>query len=102
MKPGEYGVMVSTVLMFYLFSTNRTLSLIKGIRDSRGIMVFVFTITLALLFTPHMYSFAVSLGFLLLAVSFYPSSKMDELKCEYKEFSNYKDVQDYTIKNYYS
>ena len=43
MKPGEYGVMLSTVMVFYLFSAKRTLSLINGIRNSRGVMVFVFT-----------------------------------------------------------
>lgn len=31
MKPGEYGVMLSTVLVFYLFSAKRTLALINEI-----------------------------------------------------------------------
>ena len=44
MKPGSYGVMISTLLIVYLFSTRRTLSLLKDIRNSRGTLVFVFTL----------------------------------------------------------
>ena len=69
--------MLSTVMVFYLLSAKRTLSLINGIRNSRGVMVFVFTIALALLFTPHMYSLGVTLGYILLAVGFYPSSLLE-------------------------
>ena len=101
MKPGEYGVMLSTVMVFYLFSAKRTLSLINGIRNSRGVMVFVFTIALALLFTPHMYSLGVTLGYILLAVGFYPSSLLEGEKPSHKEFATYQDFQDDIIRNYY-
>jgi hypothetical protein len=70
-EAGEYGVMLSTVMVFYLFSAKRTLSLINGIRNSRGVMVFVYTIALALLFTPHMYMSRCDLGLHSLAVGFY-------------------------------
>lgn len=102
MKPGQYGVMVSTILVFFLFSTKRTLSLVRGIRNSRGVMVFVFTLALALLFTPHMYSFGVTLGYILLAAVFYPSRKLEEGKHEHKDFPTYQEFQDDLIDNYYS
>ena len=93
--------MLSTVLVFYLFSAKRTLSLINGIRNSRGVMVFVFTIALALLFTPHMYSLGVTLGYILLAVGFYPSSLLEGEKPSHKEFATYQEFQDDIIRNYY-
>lgn len=102
MKPGEYGVMLSTVLLFYLFSAKRTLALLNGIRNSRGVMAFVFTVTLALLFTPHMYSLGVSLGYILLAAVFYPSKRLEGQKPSHKEFPTYQDFQDDIIQNYYS
>ena len=77
MKPGEY------------------------IRNSRGVMVFVFTIALALLFTPHMYSLGVTLGYILLAVGFYPSSLLEGEKPSHKEFATYQEFQDDIIRNYY-
>ena len=89
MKPGEYGVMLSTVLVLYLFSAKRTLSLINGIRNSRGVMVFVFTIAL------------VTLGYILLAVGFYPSSLLEGEKPSHKEFATYQEFQDDIIRNYY-
>ena len=101
MKPGEYGVMLSTILVFYLFSAKRTLGLLNGIRNSRGVMAFVFTVTLALLFTSHMYSLGVTLGYILLAAGFYPSSLFDGQKPSHKEFSTYQDFQDDIIQNYY-
>ena len=102
MKPGQYGVMASTILVFYLFSTKRTLSLVRGIRNSRGVMVFVFTLALALLFTAHMYSFGVTLGYILLAAVFYPSRKLEEGKHEHKDFPTYQELQDDLTGNYYS
>ena len=88
-------------MVFYLFSAKRTLSLINGIRNSRGVMVFVFTIALALLFTPHMYSLGVTLGYILLAVGFYPSSLLEGEKPSHKEFATYQEFQDDIIRNYY-
>ena len=101
MKPGEYGVMLSTVLVFYLFSAYRTLTLLNGIRNSRGVMVFVFTVTLALLFTPHMYSLGVTLGYILLAAAFYPSSLLEGEKPSHKVFATYQEFKDDIIRNYY-
>ena len=101
LKPGEYGVMLSTILVFYLFSAKRTLGLLNGIRNSRGVMAFVFTVALALLFTPHMYSLGVALGYILLAAGFYPSSLLEGQKPSHKEFATYQDFQDDIIQNYY-
>jgi hypothetical protein len=102
MKPGVVTVMISTPLVFYLFSAKRTLDLFKGIRNSRGVMVFLFTIALAMLFIPYMYSLGVSLGYTLLAAVFYPSAKMVGMKDENKEYPTYQELQDDTIQNYYS
>ncbi len=102
MKPGTYGVMISTLLIAYLFSSKRTLSLLKGIRNSRGVLVFVFTLTLALLFTSLTYSLGVTLGYVLLAAVFYPSRLLEERKHERKEFPTYQDFQNDIIQNYYS
>ncbi len=100
-KPGEYGVMASTIILFYLFSTTRTQALLREIRNSKVITVFCFTVTLALLFTPHMYSFAVVLAFLLLAVSFYPSKQMEQTRKEQIHMENSDSVQIDSIKKYY-
>ena len=81
-----------------VFSSNYEL---YGELTSRGVMVFVFTIALALLFTPHMYSLGVTLGYILLAVGFYPSSLLEGEKPSHKEFATYQEFQDDIIRNYY-
>lgn len=101
-NPGQPGVMGSTVLMFYLFSTKRTLNLLMDVRNSRSMLVFTFTAALALLFIPYMYSFGVTLGYILLAAVFYPSKKIQDEKSEHKAYPTYEELQDDTIRNYYS
>jgi hypothetical protein len=64
-------------------------------------MAFVFTVALALLFTPHMYSLGVALGYILLAAGFYPSSLLEGQKPSHKEIDTYQDFQDDIIQNYY-
>jgi hypothetical protein len=48
-----------------------------------------------------MYSLGVTLGYILLAVGFYPSSLLEGEKPSHKEFATYQDFQDDIIRNYY-
>ena len=72
---GAYlGILVTTVLCIFLFSHNRTNKMLLAIRDNRQIFYFVGLFALATLFMPELYTLTVSIGFILMASAFYPSS----------------------------
>lgn len=98
---GEYGLMLSTFLIIFLFSPTRTVGLLQGIRNNRFVMGFVFTLTLAALFTPHLYTLGVTLGYLLVAIMYYPSWKSRSKKAQQKVYSNWDELADETVSNYY-
>ncbi len=75
---GDYGIMISTVIIFVLLSTRRSIAILKWLRrDIRKFGLVALTI-IVLLFIPHMLSTAVSLFFILEAAGFMPSEKIDK------------------------
>lgn len=76
----EYGMMLSTVVLIYLFSPKRTEGLLSGIRGNKSITALLFTMALASCFIPHLYTLGGTLAYILLASLFYPSVKMAEYK----------------------
>lgn len=76
MMPGEYGVMISTVMIIYMFSADRTVRMIEKIRNSRRLMVLVFTLILLFLFLPHTFCLSVTLSYSLLLAIFFPPQIM--------------------------
>ncbi len=70
---GEYGVLLSTVLSVLLCPFRRTDRWLHRIHEECRAFVLVALLTLAAGFIPHLYTMAVTAGFLLLAALFYPS-----------------------------
>lgn len=100
-SPMEYGLMVSTIVIIYIFSAKRCVSLLRGIRNSRAVTVGLFTLVLALVFTPHMYTLAVSLAFILMAALFYPSAKIERDSYNRQVFPTWDSMMDDLIHNYF-
>ena len=71
--PGEYGVLLSTVLSVLLCPFRRADRWLHRIHEECRAFVLVALLALAAGFIPHLYTMAVTAGFLLLAALFYPS-----------------------------
>ena len=100
-SPMEYGLMVSTIVIIYIFSAKRCVSLLRGVRNSRAVMVGLFTLILALVFTPHMYTLAVSLAFILMAALFYPSARIERDSYNHHVYPTWDSMMDDLIHNYF-
>lgn len=71
--PGEYGVLLSTVLSVLLCPFRRADRWLHRIHKECRASVLVALLAVAAGFIPHLYTMAVTAGFLLLAALFYPS-----------------------------
>ena len=71
--PGEYGVLLSTVLSVLLCPFRRADRWLHRIHEGRKTFALLALPALAAGFIPHLYTTAVTVGFLLLAALFYPS-----------------------------
>lgn len=71
--PGEYGVLPSTALSVLLCPFKRADRWLHRIHEDRRAFASVVLAALAAGFIPHLYTMAVTVGFLLLAALFYPS-----------------------------
>ena len=71
--PGDYGTVVSTILLAVMFSTRRTMRWMSRLHDERNVFCAVALVAVALAAVPHLYTTAMTLAFLLLAAAFYPS-----------------------------
>lgn len=71
--PGDYGVLPSTVLSVLLCPFRRADRWLHRIHEGRRTFALLALSVLAAGFIPHLYTMAVTGGFLLLAAMFYPS-----------------------------
>lgn len=99
--PGDYSVMLSTVLMFYLFSTRRTMKALQYLRDSYKRMVILFTITLAVLFIPYMFTTSATLALVIQAAIFYPSSQSIAYFEQHHDYNTFIEVIDDLLRVYF-
>lgn len=75
---GDFGIVVSTILCATLFSFKRSDRWLTAIREQRRKYLLLALLSVATAFTPHLYTMGVTLAFLLLAASFYPSTQLRE------------------------
>jgi len=77
-KPMEYGLMVSSVLMFVMFNVRWTRWLLElfasDIRKLYGLMI----LTLLVSFVPHLLTLGITLAFMIVGICFYPSEEVSQ------------------------
>ena len=73
--PGEFGVVLSTIVCAALFSFRRADRWLRGLIDRPRTFAVVALMASVIGFVPHLYTVAVTIAFLLLAALFYPSTK---------------------------
>lgn len=73
---GDFGILISTILCTLLFSGKRMEKWLGYLREHRKTFVVTSLSALAFASLPHLYTLSVTLAFLLLAASFYPSRKV--------------------------
>ena len=71
--PDEPGVLASSVLCLIFFNFRWTDRILKLVRNERKIYAALGLLSLVLLYTPHLFSFSVLVGYVLMAAAFYPS-----------------------------
>lgn len=76
--PSDKGIMISTLLLFVLFSTKRCVCLLTGIRQGRKLRWVLAILCLGLPFVPHMLSTAISLAFVLETSFFFPAEGLTD------------------------
>lgn len=80
---GEYGLMVSTLIMLAMFSKRLTESLLKLLADDNRKLWAFAVMTVAIGFIPHMLTTAMTLAILVAGASFYPSKKIRSIDGSY-------------------
>lgn len=70
---GEYGVMISSLLMISLFSRKISEYIHRMLADNNYRMWLFAILTMCIAFIPQMFTFAVTMAMLLVGASFYPS-----------------------------
>lgn len=98
---GEKGIMLSTILLIYMFNPNRTVGLLQGIRNNRCVGGFLFTLALASIFFAHTYTIGVTLSYILLASVFYPSYKARGKAFQEKVYKSYGEIVEDTVSTYF-
>lgn len=73
--PYDFGIMFSTVILFYLMSNTRTLKMIESIRNNKRWMAITFLLALITAACPHGLPTATTLAYLLVATCHFPSNK---------------------------
>ena len=71
--PGEFGVLLSTIVCAVMFSFKRVDRWLRSLLDRPRLFVKFALAALVIGFVPHLYTMAVTASFLLLAALFYPS-----------------------------
>ena len=72
---GEFGVVLSTIVCAVMFSSKRVDKWLRYLLDRPRAFAVYALVAVVIGFVPHLYTMAVTIAFILLAVLFYPSSK---------------------------
>lgn len=99
---GHFGIYASTLLAISITFKKWTMHLLEGIRASKSVMTIVGFVALANAFGTGMYTLGITLGYILLAAIFYPSSSMKEYVLEETVYSNYEELEKETVKHYFA
>ena len=70
--PGEFGIVLSTVICVAMFSAKRTEKWLCWLSDRSKRYVALALVALVVSFVPHLHTVAVTIAFILLAALFYP------------------------------
>lgn len=73
--PGEFGVVLSTILCAMLASHKRTDRWLRVLQDRPRRFVSFALAALAIGFNPHLYTLSVTVSYILMAALFYPSTE---------------------------
>lgn len=73
---GEFGVLFSTILCGALFSHKRAERWLHLMKAHRQLYFRMAVLSMAMVAIPHLYTMAVTVAFLLLAATFYPSASI--------------------------
>ena len=73
---GEFGVLFSTILCGVLFSHKRAERWLRLLKAHRQLYFRMAVLSMAMVSIPHLYTMAVTVAFLLLAATFYPSASI--------------------------
>lgn len=74
--PGEFGVLLSTIVCAVMFSFKRVDRWLRSLLDRPRTFVRLALAALVIGFVPHLYTMAVTIAYLLLAALFYPSVRV--------------------------
>lgn len=74
--PGEFGVVLSTIVCAVMFSFKRVDRWLRSLLDRPRTFVRLALAALVIGFVPHLYTMAVTIAYLLLAALFYPSVRV--------------------------
>lgn len=85
--PGEFGIVLSTVICVAMFSAKRTEKWLCWLSDRSKRYVALALVALVVSFVPHLHTVAVTIAFILLAALFYPSAEALTEREEGKEKS---------------
>ena len=85
-KPNEWGSLVSLLVSLPLLKVERTISLLRRLRNNRKYLTYFFTFVLVIAFVPHCYPVAGTLAVLILGIVFFPSEKVED-KVTYAEIN---------------
>ena len=72
---GDYGTFFSTIFIAVLWSKKRAMRWLSRLHEDRHLFVGISLLTMAIAAIPHLYTLSMSLAFLLLAATFYPSMR---------------------------
>lgn len=71
----DFGIVFSTIVCATLFSFHRTDKWLRRLHDRQKTFVYTALLTVVIAAVPHMFTLGVTIGYLLLAALFYPSSR---------------------------
>lgn len=72
----KIGAHVMALLALLLFKFSYADKLLHRLHDDKKLCTFTFTASLVFIFTPHLYTLGVIVGFLIVASIYYPSSRI--------------------------
>lgn len=73
----DVGLMISTLIMFFLLSTKKSIRLLLSIRRNKYQFIFLAVLTLLILFIPNMFPISYTLATILECASLFPAEGLE-------------------------
>lgn len=77
-KPLEYGLMVSSILMFVMFNVRWTRRFLELLASDIKKLYVLMILTLLVSFVPHLLTLGITMAFIIVGACFFPSEKVTE------------------------